>query len=284
MFVVTTTPPPPPPGSDPVLAGAGDIAACGSSGDESTAVLLDGIVAANANVIVFTAGDNAYENGTGTEYANCYGSSWGRHRSRTRPAPGNHDYHTADANGYFGYFGAAAGDPGKGYYSYELGSWHIIALNSNCTIIACGAGSAQEQWLRADLAAHPAACTLAYWHHPRFSSGSAHGSSAATAAFWQALYDHNADLVIAGHDHLYERFAPQAPNGAADSARGIRQFVAGTGGRSHYAFGPPIANSEVRNGDTYGVLQLTLRAGGYEWQFVPEAGKSFTDLGSGSCH
>ena len=276
----TNTPvPSPPPSGDPVLVGAGDIASCSSAGDEATANLLDGIAGT-----VYTLGDNAYESGTATEFANCYDPTWGRQKARTRPAPGNHDYNTAGAGGYYGYFGAAAGDPSKGYYSYDLGAWHIVVLNSNCAVAGgCGAGSPQEQWLRQDLAASAAGCTLAYWHHPRFSSGE-HGSDATMQAFWQALYDLNADVVLSGHDHDYERFAPQTPAGAADPARGIREFVVGTGGRSHYAITTVQPNSEAHNDTTYGVLKLTLHPSGYEWRFVPEAGKTFTDSGSGACH
>jgi ABC-type transporter MlaC component len=262
-----------------VLVGAGDIASCTSDGDEATASLLDAI-----DGIVFTLGDHAYEAGTPIEFAACYEPSWGRHRSRTRPSPGNHDYLTPNASGYFGYFGAAAGDPDQGYYSYDLGSWHIIVLNSNCSDVGgCGPGSPQERWLRADLAAHPAACTLAYWHHPRFSSG-AQGNEADVKAFWQALYEHDAEIVLAGHDHMYERFAPQKPNGEPDPVGGLRQFVVGTGGASQHRFdGPPIANSEARNDDTFGVLKLTLHPTGYEWRFIPVAGRTFIDSGSGRC-
>ena len=282
----TPTPTPiPTPVPDPILVGAGDIALCGSSGDEATAQLLDAIFSGGAYGNVFTAGDNAYNSGTASEFADCYEPSWGRHKARTKPAPGNHDYYTGDASGYFGYFGAATGDPSKGYYSYNLGSWHIIVVNSNCSEVGgCDAGSPQEQWLRVDLAANPAACTLAYWHHSRFSSSSVHGSSTATQAIWQALYDYGAEVVVSGHDHDYERFAPQDANGAADPAGGIRQFVVGTGGKSHYAFGAPIANSEVRNGDTYGVLKMTLHSTSFDWEFVPVAGKTFSDSGSQSCH
>ncbi len=267
-------------GDGVVLVGAGDIASCISDGDEATARLLDSI-----GGVVFTLGDHAYEAGTPIEFAACYDPSWGRHRSRTRPSPGNHDYLTDGASGYFEYFGGAAGDPGKGYYSYTLGSWHIIVLNSNCEAIGgCGPGSPQERWLRANLAAHPVICTLAYWHHARFSSGP-HGDEAAVEAFWQALYENGADVVLAGHNHVYERFAPQKPNGEPDPVRGLRQFVVGTGGVSHHKFaGRPAANSEVRNDDTFGVLKLTLRPGNYEWQFIPVAGKAFTDSGIGRCH
>ena len=263
-----------------VLVGAGDIASCSSSGDQATADLLDGIAGT-----VFTTGDNVYPDGTAAEFTNCYDLSWGRHKGRTRPAAGNHDYHVPGAAGYFGYFGTAAGDPAKGYYSYELGSWHVIVLNSNCEETGgCGAGSAQERWLREDLSNSDAVCTVAYWHHPRFSSGSDHGSNSTYQAFWQALYDLGADVVLAGHDHLYERFAPQTPTGAADATFGIRQFTVGTGGKSHATFASPMPNSQVRNGTTFGVLKLTLRATGYDWTFVPEAGKTFTDSGTGSCH
>jgi len=196
---------------------------------------------------------------------------------------GNHEYQTAGAPGYYGYFGAAAGDPAKGYYSYNMGAWHVVVLNSNCTIVSCAAGSTQEQWLRADLAANPTTCTLAYWHHPRFSSGG-HGNDTTVAPFWQALYDTNADLVLNGHEHEYERFAPQNPSAVADTARGIRELIVGTGGKNETAFGTVQANSEVRMTGTFGVLKLTLRATGYDWQFLPEAGKTFTDSGSGVCH
>jgi hypothetical protein len=262
-------------GNDAVFVGAGDIAACASDGDEATAKLLD-----NISGTVFTTGDNAYAGGTADEFADCYAPSWGRHKGRTRPSAGNHDYGTAGAAGYFGYFGSTAGEPGKGYYSYDLGAWHIIVLNSN---ISVETGSPQEQWLRADLAAHAVTCTLAYWHHPRFSSGLVHGSDSFVQPLWQALYDYGADVVLVGHEHNYERFAPQDPSGNANPARGIRQFVIGTGGRSHYPFGIPIANSEVRNDDTYGVLKLTLHSTSYTWEFIPEAGKTFKDSGDAAC-
>jgi hypothetical protein len=265
--------------SDPVLVGAGDIAGCSTSGDETTATILDTIQGT-----VITLGDNAYDSGTASEYTNCYDPSWGRNKARTHPAVGNHEYLTTGAAGYFGYFGAAAGDSTRGYYSYNLGAWHIIVINSNCAPVGgCQTGSPQEKWLRADLAANPAACTLAYWHHPRFSSGQ-HGSNTFMQPIWQALYDAGADVVLNGHDHIYERFAPQDPSGQADPARGIREFVVGTGGRSHYTIGTAITNSEVRNRDTFGVLKMTLHTNSYDWTFVPEAGKTFTDSGSATCH
>jgi len=266
---------------DPVLVGAGDIAGCSSAGDEATAALLDGI-----DGTVFTVGDNVYDSGTAAEFTNCYNPSWGRHKFRTRPAAGNHEYVTAGASGYYNYFGAAAGPAGKGYYSYNLGAWHVIVLNSQCNAVGgCGPGSPQDQWLRADLAASNAACTVAIWHHPLFSSSSVHGSSTATLNFWEALYQAGADVVISGHDHVYERFAPQTPGGVLDVDFGLRQFTAGMGGRSHYGFATAKPNSQVRNSDTYGVLKLSLHTNSYDWQFVPEAGKSFTDTGTDvTCH
>ena len=257
-----------------VFAGAGDIADCAKTGDSLTANLLDTIPGT-----VFTVGDNAYPSGSTADYANCYGPTWGRQKARTRPVPGNHEYSTQGATPYFAYFGAAAGDPTKGYYSYDLGDWHIIALNSN---IADAAGSAQEQWLRADLATHPVRCTLAYFHHPLFSSGTLEDTS--VRALWQALYDGGADLVLNGHDHDYERFAPQTPAGLADSVYGIREFVVGMGGAGLFTFSTPAPNSQVRNDVTYGVLKLTLNSTGYDWKFLPIAGKTFTDAGSATCH
>lgn len=264
--------------SDPILVGAGDIATCRGTDDEATAALLDAI-----GGTVFTAGDNVYSDGTSEEFAKCYAPSWGRHKARIRPAVGNHEYHTPGAAGYFAYFGEAAGDPSKGYYSYDLGAWHIVVINSNCDEIGgCEPGSAQEQWLRADLAAHPTACTLAYWHHPLFSSGQ-HGSQTEVQPIWQALYEAHADVVINGHDHNYERFAPQNPSGQADPEWGIREFVVGTGGANLRPIGEPVANSEIRDADTAGIIQLTLHPTSYDWQFMPIAGKTFTDAGSAAC-
>ncbi len=262
-----------------VLVGAGDIASCASTGDEATAKLLDGI-----SGTVFTTGDNVYSSGTSTEFNDCYSPSWGRHRARTRPSAGNHEYRTPNASGYYQYFGASAGDPRRGYYSYNQGSWHIVVLNSNCASVGgCGVGSPQERWLRADLASHSTSCTLAYWHSPRFSSGP-HGSDTAMQPFWKALHDYGVEVAITGHDHHYERFAPQDARGALDPAYGIREFVVGTGGKSHYAIGTPLPNSEVHNDNTFGVLKLTLRSGGYDWRFVPEASRTFSDSGSQACH
>ncbi len=268
---------PPPPGATVVLVGAGDIASCSSSGDDATAALINDIAGT-----VFTAGDNAYPDGTTANFG-CYDTSWGAFKARTRPSPGNHDYHVSDAADYFSYYGALAGPAGRGYYSDDLGDWHLISLNSN---VSMSAGSVQEQWLRADLAASTEQCTIAYWHHPRFSSGTTHGSTSSAQPLWQALHDAGADIVISGHEHNYERFAPQTPTGAADAATGIRQFIVGTGGVGHYAGvrSPRLPNSEVFDGTTWGVLKLTLGPGTYSWQFIPVAGETFTDSGTGQCH
>jgi hypothetical protein len=233
---------------------------------------------------VFTAGDNAYHSGTAAEYANCYNPVWGDVKGRTRPVPGNHDYGTSGAAPYFAYFGANAGTPGEGWYAYDLGAWRIYALNSNCDEIGgCGSGSAQENWLIGDLIANPRQCVAAIWHHARFSSGD-HGNSTLMAAIFTDLYNAGADLVITGHGHNYERFAPLNPSGAVDPANGIRQFVVGTGGASLTPFGTIRTGSEVRNATTHGVIKLTLNAGNYSWEFVPVAGQSFTDSGTQSCH
>lgn len=269
----TTTPP------AATLLAAGDIASCRSSGDEATAAILD----ARPNAVVATLGDNVYPNGTAAEFANCYDPTWGRHKGRTRPALGNHEYGVFRAGGYFAAFGAAAGEPPLGFYSYDLGAWHVVVLNSNCEVVGCATGGTQEQWLRADLAANPTRCTLAIWHHPRWSSGTVHGPYQPVFPLWAALYEAGAELVLSGHEHNYERFAPLNPDGQVDP-RGVRQFVVGTGGIGHYALGPPQTGSEARNDNTLGILALTLRSTGYAWQFVPVAGKTYTDSGSADCH
>jgi hypothetical protein len=266
--------------SDPVLVGAGDIADCASSGDEETAKLLDDV-----SGTVYTLGDNAYESGAPSEFAECYDPTWGRHKARTRPSVGNHEYLTQEASGYFDYFGEAAGDPKKGYYSYDLGGWHVVVLNSQCwQVVRCGSYSPMIDWLEQDLVSSPLPCTLAYWHSPLFSSGY-HGNYPSMKPAWEALYEADAEVVLNGHDHNYERFAPQSPSGAADDARGIRQFVVGTGGRELRPFRTTIeANSEVRNANTFGLLKLTLHPNSYEWKFIPVAGKTFTDSGTSDCH
>jgi hypothetical protein len=272
------SPTPPPTGSSAVLVGAGDIASCGLTADTATAKLI-----AAVSGTVFAAGDEAYESGSPAEFKNCYDPTWGPFLDRTYPVPGNHEYLTSGASGYFDYFGARAGPAGTGWYAYNLGSWRIYALNANCTIVGCGVGSEQEQWLRADLATSPHTCVLAYWHQPRFSSGE-HGNDSSMAAFWTDLYAAGADVVVNGHDHDYERFAPQTPSGTADSVTGIREFVVGTGGASLRSFSTIRANSQVRNSVTHGVIKFTLGATGYTWQFIPIAGQTFKDSGSGTCH
>ena len=264
--------------SDPVVLAAGDIASCERKSDEQTAELLDALPGA-----ILALGDLAYPAGSAREFAECYGPSWGRHKARTHPTPGNHDYRADGAEPYFAYFGAVAGRPDQGWYSFDLGAWHIVSLNSNCDEVGgCSRRSDQGHWLEADLAAHPAHCTLAYWHHPRFSSGDKHGNATKMAAFWELLQQHGADVILSGHEHLYERFAPQNAAGEAD-ASGIRQFTVGTGGRSLRGFGAIQPNSEARSGAAYGVLMLTLHATSYDWEFVPVAGARYADRGSASC-
>ena len=253
-----------------VLVGAGDIATCNRDQDELTAQLLDDVPGT-----VFTTGDNAYPDGSQTDYMNCYDPTWGRHKSRTKPVPGNHEYNTSSAAGYFQYFNNI-----PSYYAYDLGSWRIYALNSEIDV---SASSAQIAWLKDDLAANPSQCVLAYWHRPRWSSGSRHGSNPAMQTLWQILYDAGAELVINGHEHSYERFAEMNASGATVT-QGLREFVVGTGGAGLYSFGAPLAASQVRDNSTAGVLKLTLHTTGYDWQFVPASGSLFTDSGSSNCH
>src|SRR3989454_6919577 len=266
-------------GSGPItLVGAGNIAVCGQRGAAATALLLDSIPGT-----VFAAGDNAYDKGTLTQYNTCYGVTWGRHQARTQPAPGDLDYKTANASGYFGYFGAAAGDPKQGYYSYDAGAWHVVVLNSGSpSLVPTTATSPQVQWLRADLAAHPAHCTLAYWHHPLFDSKD--NPNANIRPLSDALYAAGVDVVVNAHYGFYERFAPQTPTGVADPVQGIREFVVGTGGAEHVNPDHLRANSQARNGTTWGVLKLTLDSASYAWEFVPIAGQTFRDSGTASCH
>ena len=271
---------------DPTIAAAGDIA-CDPGGKVTASAChqqaTSDLLVSGGFTDVLTLGDNQYEKGALAAFQSSYDPSWGRVKSITHPAVGNHEYGTKTAAGYFTYFGAAAGPPGRGYYSYDLGAWHLISLNSNCGIVSCAAGSPQESWLKADLQSHPTSCTLAYWHHPRFSSGG-HGNDIKTTPLWNDLYNAGADLVLVGHDHDYERFAPQTPDALPDPSFGIREFVVGTGGRSHYSFHSIKPNSQVRNSDTFGVLRLTLHVASYDWRFMPEAGKTFTDAGSADCH
>jgi 3',5'-cyclic AMP phosphodiesterase CpdA len=267
---------PPPPGPE-VFAGAGDIALCAGGQQDLTAGLLDTI-----GGTLFTLGDNVYSSGTRDEFRNCYDRSWGRHKGRTRPSPGNHDYVTPGGAAYYEYFGANAGPAGLGYYAFDLGAWHILSLNSNAEAgVGVGPGSPQYQWLQSDLAANAAKCTLAYWHHPLFTSGQ-NGENRFMRPMFELLYNANADVVLAGHDHLYERFAPQAPDGRTDAARGIREFVVGTGGVPLYQFLSTRPNSEVRINNQHGVLKLTLMTDSYQWELLTRDG--IRDQGTTACH
>ncbi|TFW35759.1 metallophosphoesterase family protein [Massilia horti] len=264
---------------------AGDIARCQHpdarfAGASDTAAIVAGGLAADPGAVVLTLGDSTYPVGAASEFANCYEPTWGRFKERTWPAPGNHEYYTPKAAPYFAYFGARAG---KGYYSFELGSWHVVSLNSNLGPLE---HAAQLAWLREDLELHPARCTLAYWHHPLFSSGW-HGSIPTMRAAWDLLYRFGAEIVLSGHDHVYERFAPQDAKGSFDGEQGIRQFVVGTGGAFPTPFKWAIANSEVRDATGFGVLRLTLLDDGYEWQYVPAGQRpagAQPDHGKASCH
>ncbi|HEY7132531.1 MAG TPA: metallophosphoesterase [Candidatus Limnocylindrales bacterium] len=280
---VGLTPAPPPIGPDPsgtvVLTGAGDIAVCGSDGARQTSDLL-----LRQEGLFFTAGDNAYDDGTAAEFADCYDPTWGRVKDRTvLPAAGNHDWKTAGAAGYLGYFGAIAAPEGVTWYSRDIGAWHIVVLDSDCDQVGgCTAASPQGRWLAADLAASSARCTLAIWHHPRFSSGE-HGDDDQVAPFWDLLHRDGAELVINGHDHDYERFAPQDPSGKEERPGGIREIVVGTGGAELRTFGRTAPNSELRLAGTAGVLRLTLHPANYDWEFLPVSGE-VADSGSTICH
>ncbi len=268
-----TQPGPPGGGTSNTLTGAGDIAECGVPGSVQTANLLDHIGGA-----LFAAGDNAYPSGSEANYRQCYDPTWGRHKARTHPVPGNHEYETPGASSYYAYFGPSAGPPGQGYYSYAVGSWRIIALNSEIDVRAT---SAQVTWLRSELSTSNARCTAVIFHRPRFSSGE-HGDNPDMGDVWQVLYDNNADVVISGHDHNYERLAPMDSSGRADSSRGIRQFVVGTGGATLRAPTRMRPNSEI-TGISWGVISLTLSDDGYSWNFVA-ASDGFSDSGSDRCH
>jgi acid phosphatase type 7 len=258
--------------ADPVVLAAGDIADCNSTADSATADLLD----ATAGTIL-ALGDLAYESGTPEEFRSCFGPTWGRYKARIRPTPGNHEYHSG-ASGYFGYFGAAAGPVERGYYSFDLGSWHIVSLNSERNTGALGA---QVRWLRRDLARTKTRCVLAFWHRPRWSAGR-YGDDARTAPFWNALYAARADVVLSGHDHNYQRYPPLNRRGEIDRARGIRSFVVGTGGRGLYDLRPD-RRRRTGNDSTWGVLRLTLRPAGYSWRFMPVEGRGYRDAGSAAC-
>lgn len=264
--------PAPPVAANVVFVGAGDIAICGSAGADATARLLDRIPGT-----VFTTGDNAYPVGSPANYRDCYDPTWGRHKERTRPVPGNHEYDIAGAAGYFGYFGPRVGMPVRSYYAYTLGSWKALALDSNVDV---SAASPQLQFVRAELAGSPM-CTVAYWHHPLYSSGP-HGNDVRMREMWAALYDAGADLILNGHDHLYERFAPQNSVGQIDMARGVRQFTVGTGGAELSGVLARRFNSERVISES-GVLKLTLEAAAFSWEFIGLDG-GVRDTGRAPCH
>jgi len=271
-------------GDDPaVLLAAGDIAECDHGGDEATARIL----AEHPRATIAALGDLAYQHGSDADFARCFGPSWGRFRDRIRPATGNHDHATKRAEGYARYFGVRAAADGGFRYSYDLGAWHVVVLDSDCWRVGgCAASDPQVRWLRADLRRHPRRCTLAYWHRPPFSSGryGDPGDTARVRPLWRAAVDGGVDVVLTGHEHSYERFAPMGAAGAAD-ARGARLFIVGTGGGNLRRYRRPrLPTTRVRNDDTWGVLRLTLRAAGYDWRFLPASGGRFADAGSGRCH
>jgi hypothetical protein len=262
------------------IVAAGDIADCGTDGTQFPHATFTAALIQPSDAAILTLGDNSYPIGAPKEFEGCFQLTWGRYKERIRPSPGNHDYMTTDADGYYAYFGHAAGPGRRGYYSFDIGGWHVISLNSN---VDASVGSAQYAWLRADLAASDALCTLAYWHHPLFTSGP-HGNDPRMAAIFGLLHDAGAEIVLAGHDHLYERFAPQDASGQPDPERGIRSFTVGTGGARLYSLRTPQPNSEVRDDSTHGVLRLHLGAGDYEWAFMPIDGGPARDQGRTSCH
>jgi hypothetical protein len=270
-------------GSSPVLLAAGDIAECDHQGDEATAQIL----AKYPDATIATLGDNAYQEGTDKDFQACYDPTWGKFKDRTMPATGNHDEATKDAKGYFDYFGSVGGPFDKYYYSYDLGSWHLVVLNSDCwRVDGCAIDDPQATWLRNDLQQGPL-CTIAYWHRPPFSSGryGRPGETARVRPLWQVLNEEGVDILLTGHEHSYERFVPMNTAGQRDDAHGVRLFVVGTGGGNLRPFGnPPLKTTVIRNDTTWGVLKLDLGAGRYSWKFLPVAGSTFTDSGSGTCH
>lgn len=281
----TTSAAPAVPDDSVVVAAAGDIACTpGQAPSDAGCRMAEtaALVEAARPAAVLTLGDNQYETGTLAAFRDSYDRSWGRFKAITHPSPGNHEFAGGSARGYFTYFGAAAGPPGRGWYSFDVGAWHMVSLNSNCAAAGgCGPGSPQYAWLEADLVASGARCTLAYWHHPRFSSGY-HGDDPSVGPLWELLDRASAELVLSGHDHHYERFAATAPDGTP-KADGIRQFVVGTGGRSLYPTFVPHRGSELRRSVTFGILVLTLSSDGYRWRFDHVPGDTFTDAGEGRC-
>ncbi|MBN1654308.1 MAG: metallophosphoesterase [Deltaproteobacteria bacterium] len=257
---------------------AGDIGRCGTENDTLTGNLLDSLEGP-----ILVLGDAAQGDGSWSDFINCFDPPWGRHKERMYPTPGNHEYYVRDADAYFDYFGDAAGERGKGYYSFDIGDWHVVSLNTNCSEVMCSEGSEQEMWLRQDLAASDKACTLAFGHHPRYSSGK-HGDTSAIKPLWQALIDHGAEIVLAGHDHAYQRYWPMDAEGNL-SATGLTEFVVGTGGSSLRSFpNPQPCTCAIRQNTSFGVLRLTLKAKSFEWEFIPVEAGSFSDSGRAYCH
>jgi hypothetical protein len=267
-----------PPRRGATVVAAGDVASCASRGDERTARLIRRI-----RGTIAVLGDTVYERGTRREFRRCYHPTWGTELRRTRPALGNHEYRWRSAAGYFDYFGRRAGARGDGWYSYELGRWHVVVLNTNCSRVRCGPRSRQYGWLRRDLSKSKKPCTLAYGHHPRFSSGF-DGPHPVLRPLFRLMYAHGVELYLAGHDHHYERFAPVRPDGRVDRRQGLRQFVVGTGGRSLVPAVLPLRSSRARAWRTYGVLVLRLLPGRFTWRFRPVPGSSFRDVGGARCH
>lgn len=269
--------------SDPtaiVLFAVGDVAQCDGVSPVDAPTAKVARLLANSSAPILMVGDIAYPKGSATDFSECFAPVWGNMKTRMLPVPGNHEYETLDAEPYYKYFGAAAGEAGRGYYAVQIGAWRVIGLNSN---IDSTQGSTQERWLKQELANHPSHCTLAIWHHPRFSSGR-HGNTLSMQAIWKDLFDAGVEIAITGHDHDYERFAPQGDAGTADATRGIREFVVGTGGAVLRPFGQVEPNSEVRIADNFGALKLTLGKSGYEWQFLPADGGKVNDQGAATCH
>lgn len=274
----TADDPPPDRDGGVTIVAAGDIGRCNAEGDEATAALVEGL----PDATVLALGDLAYDSGSAEDFERCYDTSWGPFAERTYAVPGNHEYRSAGATPYFDYFGDRVGEPGKGWYSFDLGQWHVVALNSNCEDVGCAEGSEQHAWLRADLAADDASCTLAFWHHPRFSSGARHGGTDDVEDLFQLLVDDRAEVLLTGHEHLYERTAPLDGDGAVAQENGVREFVVGTGGGNFYPVGERIPGSEVVIEDTNGVLRMTLGEDGYDWEFLPVTGDA-ADAGSAEC-
>jgi hypothetical protein len=266
--------------STATLLVAGDIATCKSTADEATARLLDRLPGT-----IVAIGDLAYPDGSWADFRNCYDPSWGRHAARTRPVIGNHEYKTGSPAAWLAYFHGQGPAAGRTWYAFDAGSWRVYVLDSDCTEIGgCSRSSSEGRWLAADLAANQRACSIAFMHHPRFSSGR-HGNNVSVAPLWRMLYDARAELVVSGHDHDYERFALLAPDGRRAPGRGIREFVVGTGGAPLRAFRYPAGpDSQARNSHSHGILQLDLGPRGYTWRFRAVGGSGFTDAGHAGCH